>query len=71
MEAATLTSKKLVTVASATAVGSYFEYSDFFIALLAATVVWSIVFFKGETAATAISLSILSYARSNVLFEAC
>lgn len=62
MESATITKRKLVAVASAASVGSYFEYYDFFIALLAATVVWPTVFFKGQTASTAISLSILSYA---------
>ncbi len=42
--------------------GSYFEYFDFFIALLATSIAWPIVFFSGLPAGVAVALSLLSYA---------
>lgn len=58
----TATRKQLMSVGPIAAIGSYFEYYDFFIALFAAGVVWPSVFFKNASPGIALSLSILSYA---------
>lgn len=42
--------------------GSYFEYFDFFIALLATSIAWPIVFFTGLPPAAGVALSLFSYA---------
>ena len=49
-------------LAFAAALGSFFEYYDFFIATVAAGVAWPAVFFSGQTASMALALSILTYA---------
>lgn len=58
----TSTKQRYGPVAIVASLGSYFEYYDFFIALLAAGVVWPAVFFKGQPASVALALSIFTYA---------
>ncbi len=54
--------KAITRVAFLGGLGSYFEYFDFFIALLATGIAWPVVFFSGVSPAVGLALSLFSYA---------
>lgn len=54
--------KSVTKVAFLGGLGSYFEYFDFFIALLATGIAWPVVFYSNLPSSAAIALSLFSYA---------